>query len=303
MEPIRSLEDLVPAVQQLRRVFRVAVACGEDPNTVGAVAAAAQDGIVQAVMLGRRERILSTCREAAVDPTLFVILDHESEASALAHAVTMVREGDADILMKGLVGTDAFLRAVMAPDTGLLAPKSVMSYVCAVEVPAYRKLLFLTDTAVLPFPDLAQKITMTRYAVAMAQRLGVERPKVALLSAVEKPSEHFPSHQDHAVICTMADRGQFGGCVVDGPLDLFLACDPASLEIKGVSTPIEGDADVLVFPSLEAANIFYKGLMLFAGGELAGLLQGTTRPVVVMSRSESPTSKLYCLALACLMAP
>lgn len=302
MEPIRSLDELIPHVKRLNRVFRVAVAVGEDSNTVGAVAAAAQEGFVQAVMLGNRQRIVDTCRQEAVDPTLFVILDQESQGAAVAEAVRMVREGEADILMKGLVGTDTFLKAVMASDTGLLPPKTVMSYVCAVHLPRHRKLLFLTDTAVLPFPSLEQKLAMVRYAVAMARRFGIATPKVALVSAAEKLSEHFPAHRDYAVLCGMARSGQLAGCVIDGPLDVFLACDPTSLEVKGVATPVGGDADILVFPSLEAANAFYKGLMLFAGGELAGLIQGTTKPVVVMSRSESPTSKLYCVALACLMA-
>jgi phosphotransacetylase len=214
----------------------------------------------------------------------------------------MTRSGEADIVMKGLVGTDKFLRAVMDKEKGLLPPKAVMSYVCAVEIPAYRKLLFITDTAVIPFPDLDQKVAMAEYAITMARRFGIEKPSVALIGASEKVSSHFPNTLDYSVMCKMAERGQISQCVMDGPVDLFLACDPASVKIKGVDTPLAGNADILLFPSLESCNPFYKGLMLFGGGELAGMICGTTKPVVLMSRSESELSKYYCVALACLMA-
>ncbi|MDZ4181932.1 MAG: phosphate acyltransferase, partial [Candidatus Cloacimonadaceae bacterium] len=207
----------------------------------------------------------------------------------------------ADVLMKGLVGTDKFLRAVLDKERGLLPPKAVMSYVCALELPKYPKLLFISDTAVLPYPDLTQKIAMINYSVQMAQRFGIAKPKVALITATEKVSAGMPSTHDHALLCKMVERGQIRDCVIDGPLDIFLACDPAAMEMKGIHTPIAGEADILIFPNLESANSFYKGLMLFAGGELAGLIQGTTKPVVVMSRSESAASKYYCIALSCLM--
>jgi phosphotransacetylase len=169
-------------------------------------------------------------------------------------------------------------------------------------IPAYHKLLFITDPAVIPFPDLAQKTAMADYAIEMAGKFGIEKPKVALIGASEKMSRHFASNTDYAVMCKMAERGQIRNCVMDGPVDLFLACDRERMEIKGVPTPLNGEADILLFPSLESSNPFYKGLMLFASGEIAGLIRGTTRPVVLMSRSESEKSKFYCIALACLMA-
>ena len=168
--------------------------------------------------------------------------------------------------------------------------------------PNYKKLLFITDPAVLPFPTLEQKVAMANYAIEMAQKLGVAQPKVALVGASEKVSSHFPNSLEYQTMCEMAKRGEIKNCIMDGPLDVFLACDPESVKIKGIESPVGGDADILLFPSLEACNPFYKGLMLFGKGELAGLIQGTTHPVVVMSRSESFKSKYYCLALACLMA-
>lgn len=301
MNEIRSLKQLAEHVKQSGVRTRVAVAVAEDQNTLGALARAVMNGFVHAILLGNKERILRVCAEEGIDPAPFEIIDLADEVAAVKTAVRMVREGEADVLMKGLVGTDKFLRAVLDKELGLLPPKAVMSYVCALELPRYHKLLFISDTAVLPHPDLEQKIAMINYSVKMAQSFGIARPKVALITATEKVSAGMPSTLDHALLCKMVERGQIKDCVIDGPLDIFLACDPAAMEMKGVQTPIAGDADILIFPNLESANSFYKGLMLFAGGELAGLIQGTTKPVVVMSRSESAASKYYCIALSCLM--
>ena len=216
---------------------------------------------------------------------------------ASQEAVRLAKSGEADIVMKGLVGTDKFLKAVMDKENGIMLPNAVLTYVCAIEIPAYHKLLFITDPAVIPFPDLDQKIAMAEYAIEMAMRFGVEKPKIALIGASEKMSRHFENSVDYAIMCKMAERGQIKNCIMDGPLDLFLACDKKSVQIKGVETPVNGDADILLFPSLESCNPFYKGLMLFAKGELGGLIRGTSKPVVVMSRSESEKSKYYCIAL------
>ncbi len=281
---------------------RIAVAWAQDLNTVGSLNRAVSEGFAEAVMIGNREKIIKTCRETGADPGRFTIIEAGDEKKAASLAVDMTASGETDIVMKGLVGTDKFLKAVMDKEHGLLPAKAVMSYVCAVEIPAYHKLLFITDTAVIPFPDLAQKVAMAEYAIAMARRFGIEKPSVALIGASEKVSSHFPNTLDYSVMCKMAERGQISSCVMDGPVDLFLACDPESVRIKGIDTPLAGDADILLFPSLEACNPFYKGLMLFGKGELAGMICGTSRPVVLMSRSESELSKYYCVALACLMA-
>ncbi|MDM8004277.1 MAG: phosphate acyltransferase [Bacteroidota bacterium] len=299
---ITSLGQMAEAVRSSGIRKKIAVAWAQDPNTVGSLFRAVREGFAEAFMIGSREKIISTCRETGAEPDLFTIVDADNEKDAAEMAVAMTRSGEADVVMKGLVGTDKFLRAVMDREKGLLPPKAVMSYVCAVEIPAYRKLLFITDTAVIPFPDLDQKVAMARYAVDMAHRFGIERPKIALIGASEKVSSHFPNTLDYSVMCKMAERGQIPGCVMDGPVDIFLACDPESVVIKGVDTPLAGEADILLFPSLESCNPFYKGLMLFGGGELAGMICGTSKPVVMMSRSESELSKYYCVALSCLMA-
>ncbi|MFO8145440.1 MAG: phosphate acyltransferase, partial [Candidatus Syntrophosphaera sp.] len=274
----------------------------EDVNTLSSLGRAAEEGFVQGILLGNRELIKQLCTREGLDPKLFEIIDAADAKDATVKAVRMVRSGEADVLMKGMVGTDTFLKAVLDKEQGLLPKKAVMSYVCALEIPRYHKLLFISDTAVLPYPDLDQKIAMVRYSVAMARRFGIKKPRVALVTSTEKVSPNLPNTLEYAMISKMAERGQIKNCIIDGPLDVFLACDPSAGAVKGVETPIAGDADILIFPDLESANSFYKGLMLFAGAELAGLIQGTIKPVVVMSRSESAASKYYCIALACLMA-
>jgi phosphate butyryltransferase len=292
---------MVEKVNSLHKKHRIAVAWAQDIHTISAIHKAVNYGLADAIMIGPASEIKNTCRKAGIDHELFTVVDSVDEIKASAEAVRMVHSGEADIVMKGLVGTDKFLKTVMDKNIGLMLSGAVLSYVCAIELPGYHKLLFITDPAVIPVPTLDQKIVMAEYAIEMAGRFGIPRPKIALISASEKPSRHFQSSSDYEVMCRMAKAGQIQNCIMDGPLDIFLACDKKSVEIKGVDTPVNGDADILLFPSLESSNPFYKGLMLFAQGELAGIIRGTEKPVVVMSRSESEKSKFYCIALACLM--
>ena len=293
---------MVDKVIGLNKKHRIAVSWAQDSNTIGAVHKAVADGFAEALLIGNPAEIIASCRNAGIDEKLFTIIPSENEQIASRKAVMMAKNGEADIVMKGLVRTDVFLKAVMDKENGLMLPDAILSYVGAMAIPAYHKLLFITDPAVIPFPDLDQKIAMAKYAIEMARKFGIERPKIALIGASEKMSRHFSNNADYAIMCKMADRGQIKNCIVDGPIDLFLACDRKSVEIKGIDTPVNGDADILLFPSLESSNPFYKGLMLFASGELAGLIRGTSKPVVLMSRSESEKSKYFCIALSCLMA-
>jgi phosphate butyryltransferase len=299
---IVSLAQMVEKVLSMNKKHRIAVAWAQDLNTLSAVNKAVSEGFIEAVLIGSRKEIVRTCANSGIDDRLFSIVDSKDDISAAEEAVRLTHDGITDIAMKGLVGTDKFLKAVMDKRTGLMLPESVLSYVGAIEIPSYHKLIFITDPAVIPFPNLRQKTAMAYYAIEMAARFDVKRPKIALISATEKKSNHFSSSADYSDMCNMASQGTFGECIMDGPLDIFLACNKESVVIKGVNTPVNGDADILLFPSLESSNPFYKGLMLFAHAELAGLIRGTIKPVIVMSRSESEKSKYYCIALACLMA-
>jgi phosphate butyryltransferase len=293
------MEEMVLA---LKKRHRIAVAWAQDTNTIGAVSKAVKKGFIEAILIGNTSEIKKTCRSEGIDISLFSVVESENENQAAIDAVSLTKNGEADIVMKGLVGTNKFLRAIMDKEKGLMLPDAVLSYVCAMEIPAYHKLLFITDPAVIPYPDLHQKVSMARYSIEMAQRFGIQKPRIALIGPSEKVSRHFGSSDDYLEMRTMALNSQLGNCIIDGPLDIFLACDKKSVKIKGVDTPVDGDADILLFPSLESSNPFYKGLMLFAGAELAGLIRGTEKPVVLMSRSESENSKYFCIALSCLMA-
>jgi len=298
---IASLEQLAATVRALKKKHRIAVAWAQDANTIGAISRAVGEGFVEAIMIGNPREITRITNEHGLKENQYTIINSENETDASFEAVRLAKSGAADIVMKGLVGTDIFLKAVMDKERGIMLPDAVLSYVGVIQIPAYNKLLFITDPAVIPFPDLGQKISMARYAIEMARKFGISRPKIALIGASEKVSHHFRSSIDYSEMVRMAEGGQFNDCIMDGPLDIFLACDRKSGEIKGVKTPVDGDADILLFPSLESSNPFYKGLMLFAGGELAGLIRGTLKPVIVMSRSESEKSKYYCIALASLL--
>ncbi len=288
-------------VLALKTRYRIAVAWAQDSNSISALSKAVKMGLIEAILVGNTSEIRKTCKILSVDENNFTIVESENEILASAEAVRMVKEGTADVVMKGLVGTDKFLKAVMDKERGLMLPGAVLSYVCAMELPEYDKLLFITDPAVIPFPDLDQKVAMARYAIEIVRKFGIKKPKIALIGASEKPSHHFRYSADYLEMCKMAERGEIENCIMDGPLDIFLACDKESVAIKGINTPVNGEADILLFPSLESSNPFYKGLMLFAKGELAGLIMGTEKPVVVMSRSESEISKYFCIVLSCLM--
>lgn len=298
---ISTLNQLVESVRKQTKKPRLAVAWAQDENTLRAVHRAAVEGLVDVTLLGDKKKILGISDELNIDIKGMELIHVDSEQSAARKAVSLIKTSYADILMKGLVGTDLFLQAIMDRDEGIMKPKATLSYVGALQIPEYHKLLFITDPAVLPFPNLNQKVAMSEYAIDLVRRFGIETPKVALIGASEKMSKHFQNSVDYAVMCKMAQRGQIRNCLMDGPLDIFLACDKESVRIKGVDTPINGDADILLFPSLESSNPFCKSLLLFAKGEMTGLLMGTTAPVVLLSRSEGENSKFYGIALSCLM--
>jgi phosphate butyryltransferase len=299
---IRTLDQIEEMVLNTNKKHRVAVAWAHDTNTLGALNKAVKNGLIEAILIGIPSEIRKTCKALGIDYKTFTLVESDNINQASYDAVKLTKTGEADILMKGLVGTDKFLAAVMDKKKGLMLPDAVLSYVGVMEIPAYNKLLFITDTAVIPFPDLNQKVAMARYAIEMALRFGVTKPKVALIGASEKMSLHFTYSNDYSIMCKMAENDEIKNCIMEGPLDIFLACDKKSVEIKGVKSSVNGEADILLFPSLESSNPFYKGLMLFGQGEIAGLIRGTEKPVIVMSRSESEKSKYLCIALSCLMA-
>ena len=302
MKRISSFAELTAHLQSVNNRKRLAVANAVDSHTLDAVLMAVEKGIVEAFLIGDVAAIESP-ELFEHNPSPYIhIIDMPDVKQATLEAVRMVREGEADILMKGLVNTDIILRAILDKEKGLLPPGRVMTYNAALEIPGYHKLLFFSDPAVIPSPSLEQRTAMIKYAIASAHKFGIEQPKVALIHATEVANPKIHYMQDYLDIMDAWRKGEFGDVIMDGPLDIFLALDKERGSIKNVPTPVLGDADVLIFPNFEAANVFYKGVSLFGGAEMGGLLQGPDKPVVMTSRSESVQSKFYSIAIACILA-
>lgn len=302
MKRISSFAELTAHLQSVNNRKRLAVANAVDSHTLDAVLMAVEKGIVEAFLIGDVAAIESP-ELFEHNPSPFIhIIDMPDVKQATLEAVRMVHEGEADILMKGLVNTDIILRAILDKEKGLLPPGRVMTYNAALEIPGYHKLLFFSDPAVIPSPSLKQRTAMIKYAIASAHKFGIEQPKVALIHATEVANPKIHYMQDYLDIMDAWRKGEFGDVIMDGPVDIFLALDKERGSIKNVPTPVLGDADVLIFPNFEAANVFYKGVSLFGGAEMGGLLQGPDKPVVMTSRSESVQSKFYSIAIACILA-
>lgn len=303
MQPISSFSELTAHLLNHNKRKRIAVANALDAHTVEAVLKAVEVGIAEAYLVGDLGAIESghLLENPQIARHLHIVDVPEVKAATL-EAVRMVHDGEADILMKGLVNTDVILRAILDKERGLMPPDSILTYNAALEIPAYHKLVFFTDPAVIPYPTLAQRKSMIQYAINTCKKFGIEHPKISLLHATEKANPKIMFMQDYLEIMQCWRAGEFGDVIMDGPLDVFLSLDKERGAIKNVSTPVLGDADVLIFPDFSCANAFYKGLALFAGAEMGGILQGTTKPCVLTSRSDSINSKFYSIAVACILS-
>lgn len=277
---------------------RLIAAFANDAHTIEAVSMAVDKGLVEGILVGDEATIKKVCAEHKIDPAKFKIVQEAEEMKAANKAVELINKGEGDVLMKGLVSTDKYMRAILNKDTGLLPPKAVLSHVTVVEVPTYPKLLIVGDVAIIPAPDLNQKIAITNYLIQTAHSLGIENPKVALNAATEQMLAGMPACVDAAIISKMADRGQIKGAIVDGPLALDVAIDPESAQIKKVSGGVAGDADCILFPNIESGNVFFKACTKVAGGELGAMVMGAKVPCVLTSRGDSVQSKMYSIALA-----
>lgn len=220
-----------------------------------------------------------------------------------AEAVRMIHRGEAEVVMKGILNTDVLLRAIINKDNreeGLLPVGSVLSHVSAMRIPAYHKMLFMSDAAVIPYPTLEQRIAMIRYVIRLCNLYGIEQPRIALIHCTEKVSPKFPITLDYQKIVEMCQAGEFGNAIIDGPSDLKCAVDKESADIKGIHSPLEGNADAVIMPDIEAANVYYKAITAFTDTRLAVGLQGTSCPVTLTSRADSAETKYNSLAMACL---
>lgn len=300
MELIRTLTQLVNNLRSLGIRRRVAVVCPNDPHTEYVIIRSLREEIAEYLLVTDEAHVEVAHSLHAASPDFVRIYVTSTPDEAAALAVELVRTGEADILMKGLINTDNLLRAVLKKEKGLLPPGNILSHVAIAQIPLYHKLLLFSDAAVIPCPGLAQFRAMIANDIALCRKLGNEEPRVALIHCSEKVNEKFPHTLDYVQLKEEARAGKFGAAFIDGPMDAKTACDSHSGEIKGLSSPVVGNADIMIFPNIESGNTFYKTLSLFGDANMAGMLTGTVAPVVVPSRSDSGNSKFYSLALACL---
>ena len=299
---VRKIDDLYEVLKSYAQKKRLVVAYANDSHSVEAAYKAVKLGIIEATLCGDEKEIRRVCNEHGYDASLFKIVHEPVDTLSAALAVNMVREKEADFIMKGLISTDKYMRAILNKERGLLPPKAVLSHVTIMECVNYHKLLIVSDVAVIPMPDIDQKIAMVKYVCQTANRLGIEKPKVALVSASEQVLPKVPSTVDAAIIAKMGERGQLGYMDIEGPVGLDIAIDKESAMIKKMNSLVAGDADCLVFPNLDAGNIFYKASTKLLHTRTGAVLVGATVPSVLSSRGDSVDTKLNSIALAALLA-
>ena len=308
MQPLKTLNDMIVFLQQRGDKKRVAVVCANDASTRYAVEKGVEMGFIEPIYV-----------------------DGDDKEECARRAVALCKNGEADILMKGLINTDVILRAILDRETGILRPGHVLTHIAMAEIPRYEKLLFFTDAAVIPVPTDAQRRQQIHYVNYVCHALGIEEPRISLIHCAEKVSaktfpytvdyleiiaeaqtgafgrcicaekvsaKTFPYTVDYLEIIAEAQTGAFGRCIIDGPLDLKTSLDSVSLREKGIHSVIDGQADALIFPDIVAGNVFYKTITLFGYAKTAGVLQGTQCCCVLPSRADNPDSKYYSLALA-----
>lgn len=299
---ITKLEQMIDALQGREKKMLVA-AYANDSHTIGAVNMAVDKGLIDATLVGDEETMLKVCKEEGIDPSKFRLVHEPNDAKAAMKAAELINKGEGNIIMKGLVSTDKYMRAILNKEYGLMeSKKAVLSHVTVMEIPSYHKLLVVGDVAIIPLPDFKQKVAITNYLIKTAQALGNENPKVALIAASEQVLLGVPANEDAAVISKMAERGQIKGGLVDGPLALDPAIDKESAQIKKLKSEVAGDADCLMFPNIESGNVFYKAATKLMNAELAAMVMGAKVPAVLSSRGDSEKTKLYSIALAALAA-
>ncbi|MBR4846484.1 MAG: phosphate butyryltransferase [Bacteroidaceae bacterium] len=297
-----TFDQLITRLHNQERRKRIAVVCPNDGHTLHVIQRSLEEGIADFALV-----VEEAHREASEEiqrqyPDRVTLFSAEDTIDAARLAVSLVHKGKADVLMKGTLNTDVLLRAVLNKEEGLLPPGSVLSHVTVAQLPTYHKLLLFSDAAVVPRPRVSHFEAMLRYDLKVCNRLGIDEPQVALIHCTEKINGKFPHTLGYVILKERARKGQYGSLQIDGPMDAKTACDPHSAVVKGIESSVVGNADLLIFPNIESSNTFYKAISLFGQAHMAGMLTGTTAPVVLPSRADSDDSKYYSLVLACTMA-
>lgn len=281
--------------------FPTAVVHPCDQSSITAAVEAEKAGLLRAIFVGPSAKIKAAAVKAGVDIGAIPIIDAPHSHAAAETAVDLVRTGKAQLLMKGSLHTDELLGAVVKKEAGLRTERRI-THCFIMDVPTYPKPLLITDAAVNISPQLADKVDIIQNAIDLALAIGIEHPRVAILSAIETVNPKIASTLDAAALCKMADRGQITGGILDGPLAFDNAVSKAAADIKGIHSPVAGQADILVVPNLEAGNMIYKNLSFLADSDGAGIVLGAQVPIILTSRADSVRTKLASCAIGLLYA-
>ena len=298
---ITRLDEIVAAAVA-RGKKKMIVAYGQDTHSIGATDMAIKAGLVEVTLVGDPDEIKKSCEAEGVDINQYTIIPESDDVKAVEIAVKAVHNGEYDVLMKGVVPTDKYMRGILNKEWGLLPAGTTLSHVTVLQIPAYHKLLLVSDVAVLPLPSFEQKKQIANYLVQTANTIGIDMPKVALIAPSEQLLPKVVSSVESAALSELGQNGELGKGLFQGPLALDVAIDPESVKIKKLTGPVAGDADCLLFPNIESGNVFFKACTKFGGAELAAMVAGPTAPCVLTSRGDSALTKKYSIALACLAA-
>lgn len=293
---MKTLNDIIERAKSLPG-RNIALAGAHEVDSLLAVERARVEGIAGSVLVGHSDEIEAAAETAGISLDNYEIVHEPDSKQISATAVKIIKAGRADALMKGLVSTADFMRALLRTEGGLLTAK-LLSHIALFEVPAYSKLLGVTDAAINIAPTLDEKATIISNSVSVFQRLGIETPKVACVCAVEKvnPSK-MPCTEEAAILAGMNRAGQINGSIVDGPLALDNAVCPEAAKLKKISGEVAGDADIILCPNIESANILYKSLAYLGKCECGAIVVGTSAPVILTSRADSDATKFASIAL------
>lgn len=297
----KTFEDLVAKVSQFD-MKKVSVAVAQDSAVLEAVRAAKDRNIADAILVGDRDKIEAVAKEDKVDISDFEIVDIKDDIEASLAAVKLVRDGVADMYMKGIINTKDFLKSVLNKEVGLRTGNA-LSHVCVFDIKGIDHLLFLTDVAFIPYPSLEDKVNIINNTLPVVKACGIDNPKVAPLAAVEVVNPKMPVTVEAAELTQMNKDGKITGCIVDGPLSLDLAIDAEAAKHKAATDrAIQGDADILLFPDIHAGNLVYKALVHTADAVNGNILTGTKAPVILTSRSDTFEVKVNSLVLGAVVA-
>lgn len=297
----KTFDDLLSKVTSCS-LKKLSVANAADDAVIEAVRAAKDRNIADAVLVGNEAEMKRIAADMNIDISDFEIINVEDPIEAARTAVKLVHDGQADMYMKGLIDTKSFLKSVLDKEVGLRTEKT-LSHVCVFEIEGCERLLFLTDVAFVPYPDLDTKVQIVENTVEIAHACGIACPKVAPVAAVEVVNPKMPATVDAAELTKMCEDGKITGCVIDGPLSFDLAYDPEAAKHKGAEgRKIVGDADVILFPDIHSGNITYKALVHCAPVKNGNILTGTKKPVILTSRSDDFETKVNSIALAAVVA-